>query len=292
MFNKKRIIILVAIALVTVLSLGAVFIVGGLPETPQRPKQLYKKVYVKEGMSDITFKFNGEDIVFKYDHTEKNPMDREMNIDGKDVLIITDHYKSEDGASAIKYEDKDTFHYVFTSGPSKPQRKLSDEQVEKIAYAAINSSDFGIKATLDPEKAAAYEKLETLGEEEPYLIPNENGTYTQVMKDFDKTIEVGEKSVSVYLDYSGSVRSISVRENANAKVTEEQKRKAQEKFDNFIKKKFKNSNAKIEVEEANYQEISGKIYAFFSTTYYPAPGNDNPASATGAHSVYSFFCEV
>ncbi len=123
MFNKKRIIILVAIALVTVLSLGAVFIVGVLPETPQRPKQLYKKVYVKEGMPDITFKFNGEDIVFKYVRTTMYPFDAQYSLDGTVPYTVKDRYKSEDGIIAEKYDDEETLSYVSASS-DKTQKKL------------------------------------------------------------------------------------------------------------------------------------------------------------------------
>ena len=288
MFNKKRIIILVAIALVTVLSLGAVFVVGGLHETPQRPKQLYKKEYVKEGMPDITFKFNGEDIVFSYDHTENVPMGKERNLDGKEVYITTDHYVSENGYEAKKFPDADKFISINLTNVDtyKNEKELSqsiaEAQIKRIVRDAVNSSDFAIN--LD-EKTTSELIIDT----KTVTYFKDDGSELVFIKGYSARVVTDDYSLTVSLDSSGKPYFATTTFNSNP--SEKSKKAAQAKFDNWLTEK-RSEGGKYVVGEIAYESRGSKDFAFFTVTYYPDPQSDNPTPETDACSVYSFFCEV
>ena len=271
MFTKKRIIItIISAVLVAALAVGAVFIVGGLPETPQRPKQLYKKEYVKEGMPDITFKFNGKDIVFKYKYTTMNPFDAQYSLDGSVPYSVTDRYESEDRGLAKKYEGEDTFYYIHTSfDDSKPGVTLGE--IEETAVNAVNSSDFGISVSKD-----MIERLEETADSKNLF------KYPQIK------FEMDDKTVRVFIDSAGKVYSIGVSKKFNSDgISEKRKAVAKAKLDKRIAE-LKETDEKGEwvLESTYYHEMNGKPYVSYTMMHYLDP------ETTDACMAFTFYCQV
>lgn len=284
MFTKKRIIIAVISAvLVAALAVGAVFIAGGSTAKP-----IVKEEYVKKGMPDITFKFNGENIVFSYDHTENVPMGKERNLDGKEVYITTDHYVSENGYEAKKFPDADKFISIKLTNVDlyKNEKELSqsiaEAQIKRIVRDAVNSSDFAIN--LD-EKTTSELRIDT----ETVTYFKDDGSELVFIKGYSARVATDDYSLTVSLDSSGKPYFATTTFNSNP--SEKSKKAAQAKFDNWLTEK-RSEGGKYVVEDVCYESRGNKNYAFFMFTYYPYAQSDNPTPETDAHSVYTVFCEL
>lgn len=279
MFTKKKIIIsAVSILLIAAVATGAILIASG-----GSAKVIVKEKYIKEGMPDITFKFNGEDILFSYDHTENVPMEKGRNLDGKEVYITTDHYVSKNGARATKYEDSDTFYFVCLDNSEETERIITDDEILKTACDAVNSSDFKVKADLSKSNrnntvSTSYKTATTA-----------EGKEIKTVQKYNARIRQESESIAVHMDACGKPYLISVTLAANA--DEKSKEVAQEKFDSWLAKK-RSEGGKYVVEDVCYESRGNKNYAFFMFTYYPYAQSDNPTPETDAHSVYTVFCEL
>lgn len=268
MFTKKKGIIITAIVLlIAILSAGTVFAVDYVSS---KPKQLYKKEYVKEGMPDITFKFNGEDIVFKYVDTTMNPFDAQYSLDGSVPYSVTDRYESEDRGLAMKYEDEETFYYVDTlRNRSKNGATLAE--LEQTALEAVNSSDFGISVSPDMIK-----RSEESADSKKLL------THSQIK------FEMDDKTVSAFTDSSGSVYCIGVSKKFNSDgISEKRKAAAKAKLDNRIAE-LKETDEKGEwvLEDTYYHEMNGKPYVSYTMMHYLDP------ETTDACMAFTFYCQV